>query len=519
LPLTITAAIEQAAGRWPDREAVVDGNQRVSYAELARLVHAAGRKIAGLGVQPGDAVALWAPNSLKWILACAGSQLAGTAVVPLNTRLKGPEAAYILNRTRARVMLTVGNFLGNDYPKMLGQEDLPHLESTVRLDLDWDALPGGALDAASAPRPDDTADIIFTSGTTGAPKGVIATHRQNIFAADSWATPVGLAEGDRYLLVNPFFHSFGYKAGWLPCFLRGATAISLPSFDVDQLADLTAEEKVTVLAGAPTIFQSLLDRPDVHARTVSLRTAVTGAASVPPVLIEAMRSVLGIANVLTGYGLTEATGVVTMSSASDSAEVAALTAGRPVPGMEVECVNEEHRPVAQGEEGEVRIRGIGVTPGYYEDEAATRETIDADGWLYTGDIGLITREGCLQITDRKKDMYISGGFNCYPAEIERMLAAHPAIAQAAVIGIPDARLGEVGKAFVLLRPGATAEPTDIITWARTSMANYKAPRTVVIVDSLPLNASGKIMKFALRDGKGRNPADDAQNQMKNPHRG
>ena len=236
-----------------------------------------------------------------------------------------------------------------------------------------------------------------------------------------------------------------------------------------------------------------------------MRLVVTGAAVVPVELIERLRDELTIDTVLTAYGLTEATGTVTMCRRGDDPVTIATTSGRAIPDTEVRVVDAERHPVAAGEPGEVVVRGYNVMSGYFEDPAATAETIDADGWLHTGDVGVLDRDGNLRITDRLKDMYVVGGFNAYPAEIEQLLATHPGIADSAVVGVPDDRLGEVGKAFVVPRPDATLEPAEIIAWCRPQLANYKLPRTVEIVPSLPRNAAGKVLKFELRSASVEQP--------------
>jgi acyl-CoA synthetase (AMP-forming)/AMP-acid ligase II len=232
-----------------------------------------------------------------------------------------------------------------------------------------------------------------------------------------------------------------------------------------------------------------------------LRVGGTGAANVPPILIRQMREVLGFKRVFTAYGLTESTGTVTACRPGDSDERVARTCGAAIPGVEIKCVDDDGSTVATGEAGEVLVRGFNVMRGYFDDPQATVEAIDSEGWLHTGDVGVLDEHGYLSITDRKKDLFIVGGFNCYPAEIEKILSAHPAIAQAAVIGVPDERLGEVGKAFVMLKSGQTAAGAAIIEWSRANMANYKVPRYIEIVPSLPLNAAGKVQKFALRAPK------------------
>jgi acyl-CoA synthetase (AMP-forming)/AMP-acid ligase II len=263
--------------------------------------------------------------------------------------------------------------------------------------------------------------------------------------------------------------------------------------------DLVARERATVLPGPPTLYQAMLHHPRrADADLSSLRLAVTGAAAVPTSLVERMRADLGFTTVVTAYGLTESTGMVTICRPDDDAETIATTSGRAIPGVEVRVVDDAGREVTRGEPGEIVCRGHNVMQGYFEDPEATAEAIDADGWLHTGDIGTMDERGYVRITDRKKDMFIVGGFNAYPAEIEDLLLSHPDIAQVAVVGVPDERLGEVGVAYVVPAPGTDPSPDDIMAWARATMANYKVPRRVVVVDALPLNASGKVLKYQLR---------------------
>lgn len=511
---TIPRLVQGAAQRFGDRSAIEDGDVRMTFRELADAGLQAARAFMAAGIAPGDRVGIWAPNIWEWIVAAIGLQSAGAVLVTLNTRMKGGEAAYILRKSGSRILCTVTDFLGTDYLAALEGEGLPQLEKRIVLrgpakgGIAWqDFLKLGAsvsLDAArtraEVVKPDDLSDLLFTSGTTGNPKGVMTTHSQNLRAFKAWSEVIGLRAGDRYLIVNPFFHSFGYKAGWLAAILRGATILPHPVFDVPQVLERVGKERISVLPGPPTLYQSILVHPDRAKYDLScLRLAVTGAAAIPVELIERMRSELGFETIITGYGLTETCGVVSMCRYDDDPETIAKTSGRAIDAVEVRCVDLEGREVPRGEPGEIVVRGYNVMRGYFEDEAETKKTIDADGWLHTGDIAVMDARGYLRITDRIKDMYILGGFNCYPAEIEKILFTHPDVAQAAVIGIPDERMGEVGMAFIVPAPGRTPTPESIIDWCRKEMANYKVPRVVAIVDSLPLNASGKVMKFVLRD--------------------
>jgi acyl-CoA synthetase (AMP-forming)/AMP-acid ligase II len=504
-----------AGNRFADEEAVVDGARRVTFAQLATDVRRIGRAFLSEGIDTGDRVAIWAPNSYEWIVALLGLQSAGASVVPLNTRFRGSEAAYILNRSRARVLVAVGGFLGVDRAALIQTERLPHLRQTVVLGessakstVTWEAFrDAGAgitdeqLDARMAAiTPGDVSDIIFTSGTTGAPKGVVSTHGQSIRTFADWGRIVGLGAGDRYLIVNPMFHTFGYKAGILACLMTGATMVPVPVFDVDSGLERIAAERITVLPGPPTLYQSLLAHPHLGATDIStLRLAATGAAVIPVDLVTRMRAELGFETVLTAYGLTEATGFVTATRVGDDLETIATTSGRAIDGVEVRIVGPDGTAVPAGLPGEVECRGYNVTQGYFEDPEQTAAAIDAAGWLHTGDVGVLDKAGNLRITDRIKDMFIVGGFNAYPAEIENLLSSHPGIAQAAVVGVPDERLGEVGVAFLVQAPGHSLDPAEILSWARENMANYKAPRAVHLVETLPLNASGKVLKFELRE--------------------
>ncbi|MFI8533965.1 FadD3 family acyl-CoA ligase [Streptomyces aquilus] len=508
---SVPGLVRSAVERYPEAEAVVEGRTRVTYAELGARVERAAAACIANGVEPGDRVAIWAPNTLDWIVAALGAVSAGAVLVPLNTRFKGAEAADVLRRSGARLLFVTGTFLGTSYVASLRRavgEGLPALEQVVVLADDApadyrtlkDFLASGegvgtaeVRQRAAAVDGSSPSDIVFTSGTTGRPKGAVITHAQTLRGYEIWSDLAGLRQGDRYLIVNPFFHTFGYKAGVIACLMRGATMIPQPVFNVDTVLANLASEAVSVLPGPPTLLQSLLDHPARTSYDLSaLRLVVTGAAVVPLTLVERLRDELGVSTVLTAYGLSEASGIVTMCRRGDAPSVIASTSGRAIPGTEVRV----EAPV--GEPGEVLVRGFNVMRGYFEDAAATAEVLTPDGWLRTGDVGVLDASGNLRITDRLKDMFIVGGFNAYPAEIEQLLSLHPDVTDVAVIGVPDTRLGEVGKAYVVRREGAVLTSDDLIAWARREMANYKVPRAVEFVRQLPRNASGKVVKGELR---------------------
>ncbi len=511
---TLPALVLEAAQRHRERIFIEDGDTRIAYADLPARVFDISRALIAHGIAPGDRVAIWAPNRAEWILAALGIHCAGAAMVPINTRMKGAEAADIIARSRARVLFVVDRFLDVDYPAMLAGCRPATLEKVVAIgqagphaDTDWDRfIAGGASVSeaeararAEAVQPDDMSDLMFTSGTTGRPKGVVSAHRQIIQAFSEYVRIADIRAGDRYLIVNPFFHTFGYKAGWVTCLIAGATVLPHPVFDAEAVFRRIEADRISVLPGPPTLYLSMLAHPKrTQTDLSSLRVAVTGASTIPPVLIERMRAELGFEVVLTAYGLTECGGLATICAADDDAETVALTSGHAIPGTEVRIVDGDNRPLPAGAAGEICLRGFHVMQGYFEDAKATTETIDADGWLHTGDVGTLDARGYLRITDRLKDMFIVGGFNCYPAEIEAVLTAHPSIAQVAVIGVPDERMGEVGCACVVLRPGEALDEAELIAWSRERMANYKVPRFVRFFASLPLNASNKVVKNELR---------------------
>jgi acyl-CoA synthetase (AMP-forming)/AMP-acid ligase II len=515
-PGSIPALLASVAARSGQQVAVVDGDVQLTYNELLDEARTFGAALVASGIRPGDRVAIWAPNSARWIVAMLGLSQAGAVLVPVNTRFKGVEASDILGRSGARVLVTVTDFLGTDYIELLAASSVPldDLGTTVVIDgpvpsdaVSWDEFTSRASTAtrdevaqrADAVGPDDPSDILFTSGTTGAPKGVVQTHSRTLRVATDWVAMTGLRSGDRYLMVNPYFHMFGLKAGILASIAAGATMFPEPVFDVDRALRRVETDKITVLPGAPTLYQSILDHPQRDEHDLStLRVAVTGAADIPVELIRRIVDELPFPTIITGYGLTEG-GTAAATSPNDDVETIATTVGRARPGFELRIVGDAGADVPAGETGEIVLRGGSIMSHYLDDPDATAQALSEDGWLRTGDLGIVDDAGCLRIVGRAKDMFIVGGFNAYPAEIENFLLRHPEVIQAAVVGIPDERLGEVGMAFVVLREGGSATPESVIEWSRDQMANYKVPRAVAIVDELPLNATGKVMKDVLRE--------------------
>jgi len=542
-PATIPAAVAHAAWEFTDKPALAEpGGPRIAYGELHERVVTVARALIAEGVAAGDRVAIWSPNTHHWVLGALGALHAGAALVPVSTRFTGHEALDVIRRSGARALIVAGPFLGTDRLGALraaAAEDaqrgaagsrLGRLSLIVRVPIGagqvtgeagppgdgaggadgaigWAELLGRAAAVpaavaagrAAAVSPEDVSDVMFTSGTTGRSKGAMTAHRQSLAVARAWAGCGCLSSADRYLVVNPFFHSFGYKAGILACLVSGATLVPQLVYDAGRAMALAEAERITVFPGPPTIYQTLLDHPDRAAHDLSsLRLAVTGAAAVPVALVERMRRELCFESVLTAYGLTEAV-VATMCRPGDDPDTVARTSGRATAGFEVRVAGPGGRAAAPGDTGEILLRGPNLMLGYLDDEQATRAAIDADGWLHTGDVGQLDRRGYLTVTDRLTDMYICGGFNVYPAEVEQVLARLDGVAESAVVGVADARLGEVGRVYVVTRPGHTLAAGDVLAFCRERLASYKVPRQVVFRAGLPRSPAGKVLKRQLRE--------------------
>jgi acyl-CoA synthetase (AMP-forming)/AMP-acid ligase II len=512
---TIPRMVRARATDLGARDAVVDGDVHLSFADVEQQMLAVARSLLATGIEPGDRVAIWAANSAAWIAAALGVLACRAWLVPLNTRFVASEAAAILERVDARLLFTPDEFLGRDYAAELraAAPNVRAVADTVVLPgpgamagHDWARflargadVPSSAVDAViDAGVADDVSDVMFTSGTTGTAKGAMLRHGASLRGFEVFSEHFGLHEGDRYVVPTPFFHCFGYKAGWMIGLLRGATVFPRAVFDAADVLRTIEQERITHMPGPPTMFWALLDHPRRGDFDLSsLRHAITGAAFIPELLIRRMRAELGIEAILGSYGMTENHAMTSLTAPDDSPETVATTVGRPVEGVELRLVDDDGRDVPTGTPGEILLRGDYLMSGYYDDPEATRTAI-VDGWLHTGDVGVVDERGHLRITDRKKDMFIVGGFNVAPAEVEQVLLGLDGVAQVAVVGMPDDYLGEVGAAFVVARDGATLAPDDVVAYAREHLANYRVPRRVELVDALPVNATGKVLKHELR---------------------
>jgi HIP---CoA ligase len=515
-PETIPAALARAVDRWPEAEALADGGGRWTFARYRGDVADVARGLIAAGVQPGDRVVIWAPNSAHVAIVGLAVYSVGAVVVPLNTRLTAYEAGQLIRRARAAAVVTVGTFLARDYlGSLAGLGVLEEVRLAVVVDgpagagaitLARLAELGAAVPArevrarAEALTGADISDIIFTSGTTGAPKGAMLRHDASTRGFTEYGRSLGLLPDDRMIGIAPFFHTFGLKGVILTAILYGAAVLPVKTFGARALADLIKRERATVLQGSPTIFLGLLDTPGLdRGRLRSLRVAGPGSMGFSAGGFARVRDELGIGEFAPGYALTESTAVGTRVYWFDDFETAATTSGRPVPGTQLRVVDDRGHDTPAGVAGEILLKGYNVMSGYFQEQAATAEAIDHGGWLHTGDIGKLDGLGRLIVTDRKKDMFLVGGFNAYPAEIEKVLATHDAVAEVAVIGVPHARLGQVGRAYVVRRDKAAFDLGDLIAFARERLAGYKQPYYWDVVDELPRNASGKVQKFVLRE--------------------
>lgn len=523
LPRTVPRVVLDSADRFADLTAISDGAVRITFADLADRVLLAARAFIASGVRRGDRVGVWAPNSYRWVVAALGVLSAGGTVVPINTRYRGAEAREFLARTGARLLVVEQNFLGYDYVGAArhplddeAEYGAPQLDLIVDIaepangtdgvtpwatlmeaaDAVSEADARAAIDAVS---PDDLSEVIFTSGTTGRAKGVTLRHAAAIDLYRPYADIWGVRPGDRYLVQLPFFHTGGNKAGMLVCLLRGVTMVPMAVFDPVEAMRLIEREGISVMNGSPTIYSSILDHPDRERYDLStLRVAATGAAIVPQRLVERARTELPFQNFITAYGLTECCGTATMCRSTDSTETVAATNGAALPGVQLRVVDTDGTDLPPGEPGEVLIRGENVTKGYWLDPQATADAIDPVGWLHSGDIGTLDEHGNLKITDRLKDLFIVGGFNVSPAEVEQVMARHPDVSEVAVVGVADDRLGEVAKAYVIMKHDRHPTSDELIGWCRERLANFKVPRSVEFAAELPRNASGKVLKRELR---------------------
>ena len=524
---TLAGLLRSAADRHPDRDFVVDGDHRYTFAETDERVDALAAALLARGIGHGDPVALWLPNGIEWLLVALATFRIGGVLVPLNTRYKPGEAEQVLRASRAKVLVLTDHRFNVDYydaaceivpelgastPGALESAALPHLQYIVAAATS-SALPGttplddllgeaATLDAVhtaeAAVQTDDTALVVYTSGTTGLPKGAMHSHVL-VRNVRNIVREMHIEDGDRVLGHMPLYHIAGFCTAFVPALLQACTYYAMPQWQPDAAAALIEAERVAIFGGIPTHFIDLADSLERTPRDTScLKSAWIGGANVSPAVAARAKEVLQLDALIAVYGMTETTSTTVMSKFDDPIELVCENKGLPVGDFEVAVVDPDtDLPRPTGQTGEVRVRGHIVTQGYYHAPEATAAAITQDGWFKTGDLGVFDERGYLKIVGRLKDMFIVGGTNAYPAEIEKQLEALPGVRQAVVVGVPHERLGEVGYAFVQSTGETAPSREDLLAACRKSLADYKVPRYVEFVDTFPMTSTGKLERHRL----------------------
>jgi fatty-acyl-CoA synthase len=527
---TIGAALDETVADFGERPALIVRHQklRLNYRELAQRVDAFAAGLLSLGLNRGDRVGVWSPNNSEWVIAQLATARLGLILVNINPAYRVSELEYVLNKVACRSLILARSFKSSDYVGMVRALDgrLPHLES--RIIIGEEAVPGflrfGEVVARATPErlstikaigemlsPDDPINIQFTSGTTGFPKAATLTHH-NILNNGRFVTArQRFTEADKLCIPVPLYHCFGMVMGVLGCMTHGA-AMVFPdeAFEPGSVLDAVEQEKCTALYGVPTMFIAELEHSTFKSRDLSsLRTGVMAGALCPIEVMRRLISEMHMSEVTICYGMTETSPVSLQSMPDDNLEKRVSTVGCIHPYVEVKIVDSEGLILPRGSQGELLTRGYSVMRGYWDDPDKTREAIDACGWMHTGDLAVMGDDGYCRITGRVKDMIIRGGENIYPREIEEFLFRHPAVADAQVFGVPDARYGEEVCAWIKLRAGDVVSKEDIRGFFQGQIAHYKIPRHVRFVTEFPMTVTGKIQKFAMREAMAKEIADDA----------
>jgi fatty-acyl-CoA synthase len=527
-PVTLPATLAGRARAMPGAEALVIDGERISYSALSLRVEEAAARMVALGVAPGEHVGILMGNAVDWVVLFYAAASIGAVTVPVNTRFKVDELRYCLGQGDVRFLFYVDTFLAIDYEQLLREVEpafdsvlpgtaLPLLRCAVRVGASTRALPAGCrrMDAvgcddalrrqvaalAAAVQPDDTLLIQYTSGTTSFPKGVLLSHRNMLLNAAASALRIGVRPDDRYFSVRPFFHVAGTTLSLLVSLVTGATLVSVAVFDVSKVLVLLDEERCTLTSGNDTIFLMLMSHPEFRRERIHLRG---GWAAAGPEIMQKIHDVMGVPAMVGAYGQSEASPNVVLHDWRDDLALRVAGWALPHPGLEIRTVAPETGVVqGPGEEGEIQVRGWSIMKGYYNKPEETAKAFSPDGWLRTGDLGTIRSDGRMRMLGRLKDVFRVGGENVAPAEVEETLFSHPAVQLAQVVGVPDARLGEVAAAFVVLREDAQGiDSEELIAWCKARSANFKVPRYLALVDSfdhIGMTGSSKVQKNKLRE--------------------
>jgi len=508
LDLTIGALLDRTASRFPDRLAVASRHQsrRMTWAELSEAADRVARGLWSLGIRRGDRVGLWSTNCIEWIMLHMGCARAGAALVNINPAYRSHELQYTLTRSRMKALFLWHKDKRADYAEIL--ERARHglkleLQRTIYFDSpEWQALleaPGQLPDSVDVR---DVANIQYTSGTTGLPKGVMLTHHNVVNNGQFLARGFHYTEQDKVVVPVPLFHCYGCVIGTMSVLNSGA-AIILPNWTFDPRATLQAvhDERATSVYGVPAMYVAEFALPELSTFDfTSLRTGMMSGAPCPVELMKRVLNEMHIRELVIAYGQTETSPVVTMSDAGDSLEIRVNTVGRAMPQTEIQVISTtDGARQPMGMQGEICVRGYAVMKGYDGDPEGTAQVVKPDGWLHTGDLGVMREDGCLHITGRSRDVIIRGGENIYPREVEEFLYTHPKVGEVQVVGIPNERLGEIVVAWIRLRPGLEATEQEIREWCQGQIAYYKIPEHVRFVDEFPATLSGKIQKYKIRE--------------------
>jgi long-chain acyl-CoA synthetase len=504
MDFNLAVVLRESARRAPGKTAVILGESKLSYGQLDELSDRVAANLGAAGVTPGDRVGLQLPNIPQFVIAYFGILKAGGVVVPMNVLLKAPEIAFQLENSGARALITYGGILDESAKAaesagvaslyVAGEAGVvPAAGTAFEALLSGDA-PGPQLAERS---PADPAVIIYTSGTTGTPKGAVLAHISLYMNADIPGRLFEFSVDDTVLVALPLFHVFALASVMNTCVLLGGTMTLVPRFEPRAVLETMARDRVTVFMGVPTMYIALLQAVEGGDHDLaSLRVAVSGGAPIPAEVIDSFESRFGVP-ILEGYGLSESSSTATFNISVTERKV--YSVGKPIWGTSLQIWDEYSRPLPPGPDhvGEVVLRGTNIMVGYHNNPEATAKAF-AGGWFHTGDLGYVDSDGFLFIVDRIKDLIIRGGYNVYPREVEEVLYAHPAVAEAAVIGVPDPKWGEEIRAIVAVKPGQTVTEAELIEFVKERAAAYKYPRTIEFRDSLPKNATGKILRKDLR---------------------
>lgn len=530
---TVGVHFDAAAARWGDREALVVPHQNIrwTYAELKAQVDAVAAGLLSLGLEPGDRVGIWSPNNAEWVVVQFATAKAGLILVNINPAYRRTELDYALNKVGCKALITAASFKTSDYlemirdlapelatavPGSLHAERLPDLRAVINIGggaqpgmIAFEDLAGMAAEAgrqrlaelADTLQFDDPINIQFTSGTTGAPKGATLTHHNIINNGFFIGEAQNFGPEDRVCIPVPLYHCFGMVLGNLACVTHGAAMVyPAEAFEPLAVLECVAAEKCTALYGVPTMFIAELEHPEFgNFDLTSLRTGIMAGASCPIEIMKRTVSDMHMTEVTIAYGMTETSPVSFQTSNDDPLERRVATVGRIHPHVEVKVVDAEGRVVPPGEAGELCTRGYSVMLGYWGDPERTAETIDAAGWMHTGDLATIDAEGYCNIVGRIKDMVVRGGENVYPREVEEFLYGHPAVEDVQVIGVPDDKYGEEICAWVKLREGESLDAEGLREFCQGEIAHFKIPRYVKFVDAFPMTVTGKVQKFVMRE--------------------